>query len=111
MNIKILFIIIIIGCAFICFNSSNENFTLNKNIFTTNDYYNFRLNNPEIIQKEKPLGEITFDSYIYSKPIRQDIICANHTNRADCWEDNTNNCQWIHKIDSKSYCDQGFMWI
>lgn len=81
-----------------------------KNIFLNDNYYNYELNKPNkpnIKQNTQSIGEITFDSYLYSKPTSQKIICASHKNRANCWEDNVNNCQWVYKIDSGSYCDVG----
>lgn len=92
-----------------------ENFDSNKNlffqsipnIFLSDNYYNYELNRPEISQPTQSLGEITFNSFLYSKPTTQKIICSSHTNIANCWEDNYNNCQWVHKIDGNSYCDVG----
>lgn len=78
-----------------------------KNIFLSDDYYNYKLNKPEINKNVETIGKITFDTYLYSKPTSQKIICSSHKNRGDCWEDNVNNCQWIHRIDGGSYCDVG----
>ena len=89
----------------------NQYFIPLKNIFLGDNYYNYQLNHPEIKENTESLGKITFDSYLYSKPTTQKIICSSHTNRADCWEDNVNNCQWIHKIDGGSYCDVALIWL
>lgn len=121
MNEKNMFILIIIVCLFVIiykhkyekFVSIDENGDLNlyfvplKNIFLGDNFYNYKLNKRTNKQEIQSLGKITFDSYLYSKPTTQKIICSSHTNRADCWEDNVNNCQWVHKIDSESYCDVG----
>lgn len=115
MKDKITFIIIILICVILIYVFANCSETFNTNlffkpipnIFLTDDYYNYEINKPDIIQDTKSLGDITFDSYLYSKPIGKKIICSSHTNRADCWEDNVNNCQWVHKIDGNSYCDVG----
>ena len=82
-----------------------------KNIFLGNNYYNYQNNHPKIIQKTQSLDDITFNSFLYSKPTTQKIICSSHLNRANCWEDNVNNCQWIHKIDGGSYCDVAPIWL
>lgn len=115
MKDKIIFITIIIICLIIIYISTNgsETFDTNlffqpiPNIFLSDNYYNYKLNRPNIKQDTKSLGKIQFNSFLYSKPIGQKIICASHKNRADCWEDNVNNCQWVHKIDGNSYCDVG----
>lgn len=115
MEYKITFIIIILICiiSIYIFANNNETFDTNlffkpiPNIFLADDYYNYELNRPDIKQDTKSLGKITFNSHLYSKPTSQKIICSSHTNRADCWEDNVNNCQWVHKIDGNSYCDVG----
>jgi len=121
MNEKNIFIIIIVACLFVIiykhkyekFVSSDVNGDLNlyfvplKNIFLGDNFYNYNLNKQKNKQQTQSLGEITFNSYLYSKPTTRKIICSSHTNRADCWEDNVNNCQWVHKIDAKSYCDVG----
>jgi hypothetical protein len=115
-NIFILLIIIIFFIIYI--NNINENFNSDneinnynkpiKNIFLGDNYYNYKLNYPKINKNYESLKKITLDSYLYSKPITQKIICSNHKNIADCWQDNVNNCQWIHKIDSNdSYCNIG----
>lgn len=114
---KILFLIIICFCLiyFIIFLNINEKFDTDKNlffqpiqnIFLSDNYYNYKLNHPNIKKTPETLGKITFDSFLYSKPTTQKIICSSHTNYADCWEDNVNNCQWVHKIDGNSYCDVG----
>lgn len=110
-----IFIIIIIICLIVIYISTNGKETFNTNlffkpipnIFLTNNYYNYESNKPEIKQDTKSLGEIEFNSFLYSKPIEKKIICSSHKNRADCWEDNVNNCQWVYKIDENSYCDVG----
>lgn len=127
-----IFIIFICICWFIVFytftyekfnsnsylnSDSNSDSNINsyfkplKNIFLGDNYYNYQLNHPNQTNNTQSLNEISFDSFIYSKPITQKIICSSHTNRGDCWEDNVNNCQWIHKIDSKSYCDVAPIWL
>jgi len=134
MNNKIIFIILIIVFViiiyFICKNekftstqSNNNNndddnnninsfYTPIKNIFLTNNYYNYQDNKPKKNFKiPESLEKIKLDSFIYSKPTSQKIICSSHTNRADCWEDNVNNCQWVYKIDNGSYCDVAPIWI
>lgn len=88
-------------------NDTNLFFRPVENIFLANNPYNYEFNRPEIIQKTKPLSEISFNSFLYSQPIGQRIICASHKNRANCWEDNFNNCQWVHRIDGNSYCEVG----
>lgn len=117
-NEKNVFIIIIICLFVIIYILRYENFVSNngyadlnlyfvpiKNIFLSDNFYN--LNRPKNKQQTQSLGEISFNSYLYSKPTTQKIICSSHTNSADCWEDNVNNCQWVHKIDGKSYCGVG----
>jgi len=121
MNNKIIIIIFICIYLFIIYYTyRNENFISDsnntetninsyfkpfKNIFLGNNYYNYQLNHPKINIDTQSLNKITFDSLLYSKPTTQKIICSSHTNNASCWEDNVNNCQWIYKIDSGSYCD------
>ena len=115
MENKIIFIIICLICLIVIYISTNskERFNTNlffkpiPNIFLSNNYYNYKLNKPEINQNTKSLDDITFNSYLYSKPTSKKIFCSSHINRADCWEDNVNNCQWVHKIDGGSYCDVG----
>lgn len=124
MNEKNIFILLIIICFFIIIykyecekflSNLNENndtktnlyFVPIKNIFLGDNYYNYKLNKPEIKQEYQSLDDITFNSYLYSKPTTQKIICLSHTNIANCWEDNVNNCQWVNKIDGGSYCDVG----
>jgi len=110
-----IFVIIILICLIIIyiFTNNNETFDTNlffqpiSNIFLSDNYYSYELNKPNMKTNTKSLGEITLNSYLYSKPIGQKIICSSHKNRADCWEDNVNNCQWVHKIDGNSYCDVG----
>ncbi len=113
-----IFIIIMICLLIILNNNLNENFnSINsgtdlymkplKNIFLGDNFYNYNLNQPDIIDKTESLGKITFDTFLYSKPTTQKIICSSHTNSGDCWEDNVNNCQWVHKIDGGSFCDVG----
>lgn len=115
-----IFIIIICICLFIIvykykyekFVSNIENdinlyFVPLKNIFLGDNYYNYNLNKSEIKQNLQSLEKITSDAYLYSKPTTQKIICSTHKNKADCWEDNVNNCQWKYKIDGNSYCDVG----
>ena len=114
---KTMFIIIISLCfitiyifinKFELFNAdTNLFFKPIENIFLSDNYYNYKLNKPNIKQNIQSLGEITFDSYLYSKPTSQKIICTSHKNRANCWEDNVNNCQWVYKIDGGSYCGVG----
>jgi hypothetical protein len=114
---KTMFIIIISFCfitiyiyinKYELFNSdTNLFFKPIENIFLSDNYYNYKLNKPNIKQNIQSLGEITFDSYLYSKPTSQKIICTSHKNRANCWEDNVNNCQWFYKIDGGSYCGVG----
>ena len=128
MDNKNIFIILILICLLIMiFNNKNENFIINsnddeenknifykplKNIFLSDSYDNYEKNEPtkdnKIIQ---PLNTILYDSFLYSKPTIKKIICSSHKNRADCWEDNVNNCQWIHKIDGKSFCNVAPNWI
>jgi hypothetical protein len=131
MNKKNIFIIILVICLFLIiykykyekFVSNDENgngngngngnrdlnlyFVPLKNIFLDDNFYNYNLNRPRNKEQTQSLGEITFNSNLYSKPTTQKIICSSHINRADCWEDNVNNCQWVHKIDGGSYCDVG----
>lgn len=129
MNNKNIFTMIIIICLFlIIYNYNYENIITNlkyekfvstddlntnlyflplKNIFLNDNYNNYKLNRPIIKQTEKPLEQIELNAFLYSKPTTQKIICSSHKNRANCWEDNYNNCQWIHKIDGNSYCDVG----
>lgn len=122
MSIQNMFLLIIITCLFlIVYEHNYEKFISNldnesglnlyfapiKNIFLTDDYNNYNLNKPKNKQETQSLSEITFNTYLYSKPTTQKIICSSHTNRANCWEDNTNNCQWVYKIDGNSYCDVG----
>ena len=120
MNDKNIFIAIIIICLFFLvyqhnyekFISNNDNnvnlyFLPLKNIFLTDNYYNYKLNKPIIKPNEKPLEQIELNAFLYSKPSTQKIICSSHKNRANCWEDNVNNCQWVHKIDGNSYCEIG----
>ena len=129
MNNKNIFITIMIVCLFLIVYQhnyemfiikykyekfvSNDNKDLNlylvplQNIFLSDNYYNYKLNRPIIKQNEKPLEQLEFNTFLYSKPTTQKIICSSHKNRADCWEDNVNNCQWVHKIDSNSYCGVG----
>ena len=116
---KIIFMIIICICLISIYVFNYENFNSNKNlffqpinnIFLSDNYYNYKLNRPKIKPKTQSLDSIVSNSYIYSKPISQKIICASHTNRANCWEDNVNNCQWIHKIDGGSYCNVAPIWL
>lgn len=122
MNDKNIFITIILLCLFLITYKhnyekfvSNDNYNVGvnqyfipiKNIFLNDNYYNYKFNKPIIKQNQQPLEKITFDSFLYSKPTTQKIICSSHKNRANCWEDNVNNCQWIHKIDGNSYCEVG----
>lgn len=115
MKYKMIFIIIILICLIIIYISTKgkEPFNTNifykqiPNIFLSDNYYNYELNKPQIKENTKSLGKIEFNSFLYSKPTRKKIICSSHTNRANCWEDNVNNCQWVHKIDGGSYCDVG----
>lgn len=110
-----IFIIIILICLIVIYLSANNNETFDTNlffqpipnIFLSDNYYSYELNKPDIKTNTKSIGEITFNSYLYSKPTSQKIICSSHKNRADCWEDNVNNCQWVYKIDGNSYCDVG----
>ena len=127
MNNKIIYIICIFICLFTIYyihkyenfisnsnnteTNSNSYFGQFKNIFLGNNYYNYQLNRPKINNDVQSLGKITFDSFLYSKPTTQKIICSAHTNSANCWEDNVNNCQWIHKIDTGSYCDVAPIWL
>lgn len=117
-NNKLFFIIILVFVIIIYhFILSDENFASDekknlffkpiKNIFLTDDYYNYQINHPDVKLPKSSLGDITFNAFLYSKPTTQKIICSSHKNRADCWEDNINNCQWVHKIDGSSYCDVG----
>lgn len=92
-------------------NNTNLYLTPIKNIFLGDNYNNYQLNKPEITQQTQPLTQITFDSFLYSKPTTQKIICSSHKNSANCWEDNVNNCQWVYKIDSGSYCDVAPIWL
>ena len=48
------------------------------------------------------LQSIQFNSYINSDIVSNKIICSNITNQGKCWDNN--NCQWINKINEKSYC-------
>jgi len=90
------------------FNSdTNLFFQPISNIFLSDNYYNYNFNRPDIKTNTKSLSDITFNSYLYSKPISKKIICSSYKNRGDCWEDNVNNCQWVYKIDNGSYCDVG----
>jgi len=129
MNEKNIFITIIIVCLFLILYKhnfenigskykyekfvSNDNKDLNlyfvplKNIFLNDNYYNYKLNRPIIKQNIKPLEQIDVNAFLYSKPTTQKIICSSHKNRANCWEDNVNNCLWVHKIDGNSYCEVG----
>jgi hypothetical protein len=92
-------------------NSSNKTnlfFTELPNIFLGKNYYNYETNKPkESTPTSTSIGSITYNSWLYSKPISNKIICSNHKNIANCWEDNINNCQWVHKIDGGSYCEVG----
>jgi hypothetical protein len=115
--------IISIYLFIIYFTNKNENFLLNqdntnsyykplKNIFLTDNYYNYIDNHPKNNEKSpESLNKIKLDSFLYSKPTTQKIICSSHTNRANCWEDNVNNCQWVYKIDNGSYCDVAPIWL
>lgn len=120
MEDKIIFIIIILICiiSIYIFANGSETFDTNlffqpiPNIFLANNYYNYELNRPNIKQDTKSLNKIQFNSFLYSKPTSQKIICSSHKNMADCWEDNENNCQWVHKNPQGnfirgSYCDVG----
>ena len=112
---KISFVIIIIICliSIYIFTNGNETFDTNiffkqiPNIFLADNYYNYELNKPNIKPNIGTIDDITFDTYLYSKPTTQKIICSAHANSADCWEDNVNNCQWVHMIDGGSYCKVG----
>jgi hypothetical protein len=107
-------IIILLGVLLI-FLQNKENFKSDinsfyipeKNIFLTDDYYNYINNKPKPDVKRIPLSKLTFDAYLYAKPTREKIICSNHVNRANCWEDNVNNCEWVYRIDGGSYCRVG----
>lgn len=98
-----------------------ENFDTNlfyakmPNIFASNAYLN---NLPEKITiPTKPIGELSFDSYIYSDIISNKIICSNYTNQGDCWDNN--KCQWIEKKVGEqalgnphnAYCDLAPKWL
>lgn len=129
MDNKSIFIITIIICFFtVCFTYKNENFLSDKqninennddlfytplnNIFLGDNYYNYVNNRPnDNLKIPESLNKIKFDSYIYSKPTTQKIICLSHKNVANCWEDNVNNCQWVYKIDNGSYCDVAPIWL
>ena len=89
----------------------NSYFKPIQNIFLADNYYNYIKNRPIIQKTTQSLDTITLDSFLYSKPTTQKIICSSHSNRANCWEDNINNCQWIHKIDGSSYCDVAPVWL
>ncbi len=111
--IVFIFILLIILSIFLIINKENFESNINlfylpeKNIFLSDDYYNYINNKPKPNIKKMPLSKITFDSYLYAKPTREKIICSNHINSANCWEDNVNNCEWIYKIDGGSYCTVG----
>ena len=112
---KIIFIIVILICLILIYLFSNkkEYFDTNlffqsiDNIFLNNNYDNNKLNKSKITHKTQSFKNITKNAYLYSKPTSQKIICASHKNIADCWEDNTNNCQWKYKINGNSYCEVG----
>lgn len=114
---KNIFTLILLICLITIYflTNTNEHFNTNlffqpiPNIFLGDNYYNYKLNKPDynLQNQTEPINKITFDAFLYSKPTSQKIICLAHTNRADCWEDNVNNCQWVHKIDGGSYCDVG----
>ena len=90
-----------------------ENFynkeTNDKNIFFMNKfpniYYTKRFYD-NLFVSPKPnitsLGNITVNSYLSSDITMKKIECASITNQDKCWDNN--NCQWIEKIDSKSFC-------
>ena len=125
--VEIILIIGIILSVLICVRIywsylKNEKFETNlfyskiPNIFLTDAY----LNNLPLEQSEpekKSLGEIGFDSYIYSDIILNRIICLNYTNQADCWDNN--KCQWNEKKigfqalgnPSDAYCDLAPKWL
>lgn len=118
--IIILIIILIIYCLKYLliynetFKADNINNLFNKpisNIFLTDNYLNYEINKPEINKKTENIEKIAFNTFLYSKPTSQKIICSSHTSRADCWEDNYNNCQWVYKIDNNSYCDVAPIWL
>jgi hypothetical protein len=92
-------------------NNINPYFKPLKNIFLANNYYNYQNKPLPKIDKSQSIKNITTDAYLYSKPTTQKIICSSHTNVADCWEDSVNNCQWVNKIDSESYCNVAPIWL
>jgi hypothetical protein len=119
-NYKLLLVMLICIClSIIYFTNKYEHFNINKNlffqpidnIFLADNYYNYELNYPDIKHKTDSLENIKFNSYLYSKPTSQKIICASHKDRANCWSDNVNNCQWVYKIDGDSYCNVAPIWL
>ena len=112
-KIIMLCFIIIIGIGLWYIMHVGEYFETNlfnaklPNIFASNFYSN---NQPmNIPTPTKSIGEITFDSYIYSDIVSNQIICANYNNQGDCWDNN--KCQWVYKIDGGSYCDLAPKWL
>ena len=110
MNKKFLLIILILIIIIILYTrvdnfESNDNlfYQPTKNIFLNDNYLNYNYNKPKPTLNYSTLGEISYDSYIYSDIVSQRIICSNYNNQADCWQNN--HCQWIYKIDDKSYCN------
>lgn len=124
MVIIVVIIILVIWLLTIRFVNPNESFDTNlfyakmPNIFESKFYSNNLPNKQTVSQTPtKSLGELSFDSYIYSDIISNKIICSNYTNQADCW--NNNKCQWVEKkIGDQaqghphgSYCDFAPKWL
>lgn len=112
MNLYLIIILtIIIGIIFLYnkyenfYNqeSTDSNiFYLDKlpNIFYTQQFYDNLFIPPE--PKMSTLENITLNSYLDSDIIMKRIECVSIDNQANCWDNN--NCQWIEKIGSKSFC-------
>ena len=89
-------------------DSDNLSSTDSDNLFLT-DSNNQTPTPTQTPTQTASLSTITFDNYIYSDQVSKQIVCANLTSQADCWDNN--NCQWINKIDTGSYCDLASKWL
>jgi hypothetical protein len=112
MNLYLIIILVLILVIIFLYNkyekfedeesSDNNIFYLNKlpNIFYTKQFYDnlFIPPKPNI----STLPNITINSYLNSDIVMNKIECASIVNQAKCWDNN--NCQWVEKIGSKSFC-------
>lgn len=112
MNLYLIIILmIILAIIFLYLSYENFDYTetsdkniffLNKlpNIFYTKQFYDQLFVPPK--PKFSTLSDISLNSYLNSDIVNKKIECASIVNQAKCWDNN--NCQWVEKIGSKSFC-------